>query len=260
MLVRSFTVSKLFNKISGTRNVINQFCTRYTLFMCLFQYCYLLEFYVKCAALYWTFISQSFTRGHNSNGPVAGGVVVDECGHKVCLPSVAWNVFINGGWTLVREVVNQGFYCICIYSCTDNTTLYSWSKTLLRYYLAPGTLASDISCRMLYSGNCGCLSLTSSISKLTLMIVKCFRGRTAMSKVNTHRFRIGHILSRSILARVRMIPVESSIAKYDLSRAGCARKLNRSSLNVLLLWWRNSPALSPTFPMNVFRADSSSIS
>ena len=47
--------------------------------------------YVKRAALYQTFISQSFVRGNNSNDPVVGrvsGVVVDEGGHTVCLPSV----------------------------------------------------------------------------------------------------------------------------------------------------------------------------
>ena len=47
--------------------------------------------YVKRDALYRTFISQSFVRGHNSNDPVAGrvsGVVVDEGGHAVCLPFV----------------------------------------------------------------------------------------------------------------------------------------------------------------------------
>ena len=45
----------------------------------------------KRAALYRTFISQSFVRGNNSKDPVAGrvsGVVVDEGGHAVCLPSV----------------------------------------------------------------------------------------------------------------------------------------------------------------------------
>ena len=47
--------------------------------------------YVKPAALYQTLISQSFVRGNNSNDQVAGrvsGVVVDEGGHTVCLPSV----------------------------------------------------------------------------------------------------------------------------------------------------------------------------
>ena len=61
--------------------------------------------YVKRAALYRTFISQSFVRGNNSNDPVAGrvsGVVVDEGGHTVCLPSVTWNVVVNGGWSLMR--------------------------------------------------------------------------------------------------------------------------------------------------------------
>ena len=65
-------------------------------------------------ALYRTFISQSFVRGNNSNDPVAGhvsGVVVDEGGHTVCLPSVTWNVVVDGGWSLMRGVVNEGFYC-----------------------------------------------------------------------------------------------------------------------------------------------------
>ena len=47
--------------------------------------------HVKRATLYRTFISRSFVRGNNSNDPVAGrvsGVVVDEGGHAVCLPSV----------------------------------------------------------------------------------------------------------------------------------------------------------------------------
>ena len=74
--------------------------------------------YVKRAALYRTFISQSFVSGNNSNDPVAGsvsGVVVDEDGHAVCLPSVTWNVVVlNGGWSLMRGVVNEGFYCIMI--------------------------------------------------------------------------------------------------------------------------------------------------
>ena len=56
MLVRSFTV----NKISGTRRVINHFCIRYAIFLCSFEYCHLLELYVKCAALYRTLIPQSF--------------------------------------------------------------------------------------------------------------------------------------------------------------------------------------------------------
>ena len=70
--------------------------------------------YVKRAALYRTFISQSFVRGNNSNDPVAGrvsGVVVDEGGHTVCLSSVTRNVVVNGGWSLMRGVVNEGFYC-----------------------------------------------------------------------------------------------------------------------------------------------------
>ena len=38
-------------------------------------------------------------------------VVVDEGEHTVCLPSVTWNVVVNGGWSLMRGVVNEGFYC-----------------------------------------------------------------------------------------------------------------------------------------------------
>ena len=71
--------------------------------------------YVKRAAIYLTFISQSFARGNNSKDPGVGrvsGVVVDEGGHTVCLLSVTWNVVVNGGWSLMRGVVNEGFYCI----------------------------------------------------------------------------------------------------------------------------------------------------
>ena len=52
MLVRSFTV----NKISGTRHQPRD--TQY--FLCSFEYCHLLELYVKCAALYRIFIAQAF--------------------------------------------------------------------------------------------------------------------------------------------------------------------------------------------------------
>ena len=89
--VRSFTVSNLFNEISTTTNVINHVCMRYALFMCSFEYCHLLELDVKCAALHRTFIPQSFITGNNSNSTVAGlvrGVVVEEGGHVVSLPSV----------------------------------------------------------------------------------------------------------------------------------------------------------------------------
>ena len=56
--------------------------------------------YVKRAALYRTFTSLPFVRGNNSNESVAGrisGVVVDEGGHTVCLPSVTINVVVKGG-------------------------------------------------------------------------------------------------------------------------------------------------------------------
>ena len=52
-----------FGRSSSTRlagRVINHFCTRYAIFLCSFQYCQLLELYVKCAAIYRTFIPQSF--------------------------------------------------------------------------------------------------------------------------------------------------------------------------------------------------------
>ena len=71
--------------------MMNHFCTRYALFLRVrlstATYCS----YVKRTALYRTLISQSFVRGNNLNDPVAGrvsGVVVDEGGHAVCLPSV----------------------------------------------------------------------------------------------------------------------------------------------------------------------------
>ena len=106
-IIRLFTISKTFPcHITATTNVINHVCTR-----CALSATY---WYVKHAALYRIFISQSFVRGNNSNCPVAGrvsGVVVDERGHAVCLPSVTWNVVVNSGWSLMRGVVNEGFYC-----------------------------------------------------------------------------------------------------------------------------------------------------
>ena len=88
---------------------MNHFCMRYTLFACSATY-------VKLAAFNQTFISQSFVRGNNSNDPVVGrvsGVVVEEGGHTVCLPSITLNVVVNGGWSLMRGIVDEGFYCIC---------------------------------------------------------------------------------------------------------------------------------------------------
>ena len=49
---------------------MNHFCTRYAVFACSFEYATYWS-YVKRAALYRTFISQSFVRGNNSNDPVA---------------------------------------------------------------------------------------------------------------------------------------------------------------------------------------------
>ena len=53
MLVRSL----LSTRLAGC--VINHFFTRYSICLCPFEYCHLLELYVKCAALYRTFIPQS---------------------------------------------------------------------------------------------------------------------------------------------------------------------------------------------------------
>ena len=101
--------------------------------MCSFGYCHLLDFYVKCGALYRTFISQSLIRGNSSNGPVVGrfrGVVFDEGGHVRCLPSVTWNVVVNGGWSLMRGVVNEGFYCMFIIPLTTSTQAASTRHVL----------------------------------------------------------------------------------------------------------------------------------
>ena len=38
-------------------------------------------------------------------------MVVDEGEQLVCLPSVTLNAVVNGGWSLTRGVVKEGFYC-----------------------------------------------------------------------------------------------------------------------------------------------------
>ena len=48
----------LSTRLAG--RIINHFCTRYAIFLCSFEFCHLLELYVQCAALYRTFIPQSF--------------------------------------------------------------------------------------------------------------------------------------------------------------------------------------------------------
>ena len=59
----AFIQSCLFGRSLQTRlagRIINHFCTRYAIFLCSFQYCHLLKWYVTCAALRRTFIPQSF--------------------------------------------------------------------------------------------------------------------------------------------------------------------------------------------------------
>ena len=79
------------------RSVIHcqqDFCTRYAIFLCSFEYCHLLELYVKCAALYRTFILQSFwnTRCGRPRG------------RKFHLtPSLV----AFGGWSSVRDGTNR---------------------------------------------------------------------------------------------------------------------------------------------------------
>ena len=85
MLLSSHARSVVHSFKICQQDVINHFCTQYTIFMCSFEYCHLLELYVKCAALYRTFIPHSFIRGNNSNGPIAGCVwemVVGQGPHK----------------------------------------------------------------------------------------------------------------------------------------------------------------------------------
>ena len=101
MLVRSFTV----NKISGTR------CTRHAVFLYSFDYCQLLELYVNCAALYRTFIPQSFwntrcgrLRGrkfHLTRSLVAlegWSSVRDHTNRNHCPPHKIWSYNGDGRW------------------------------------------------------------------------------------------------------------------------------------------------------------------
>ena len=83
-----------------------------------FEYCHLLELYVKCAALYRTFIPHSFIRGNNSNGRslVAFGrwsSVRDRTNRKHCPSHEIWSY--------------KGFYCtVCtIFLCRFTNYLLS---------------------------------------------------------------------------------------------------------------------------------------
>ena len=41
-------------------------------------------------------------------------MVVGERPHTVKIPSVTGNMTVKGGWSLMRVVLNEGFYCIAI--------------------------------------------------------------------------------------------------------------------------------------------------
>ena len=88
MLVRSFTV----NNISGTRHQPLLHAI-HNLFMFV-EYCHLLELYVKCAALYRTFIPQSFwnTRCGRPRG-------------RKC--HLTRSLVVSEGWSLVRDRTNR---------------------------------------------------------------------------------------------------------------------------------------------------------
>ena len=105
MLVRSFTV----NIISGTRHQPLLHAI-HNLFMFV-EYCHLLELYVKCAALYRTFIPQSFwntrcgrPRGrkwHLTRSLVASkgwSLVKDRTNRKHCPSHEIWSYKRDGRW------------------------------------------------------------------------------------------------------------------------------------------------------------------
>ena len=75
------------------------------LFACSFTYCHLLELCKTCCPL---------SDIHFAVAGRVSGVVVDEGGHAVCLPSVTWNVVVNGGWSLMRGFTVVGKYSIAI--------------------------------------------------------------------------------------------------------------------------------------------------
>ena len=91
--------------------VINHFCTRYAIFFVFVEYCHLLEFYVKCAALYRTFIPQSIwntrcgcPRGrkfHLTRSLVASegwSLVRDRTNRKHCSSHEIWSYKRDGRW------------------------------------------------------------------------------------------------------------------------------------------------------------------
>ena len=88
MLVRSFTV----NNISGTRHQPLLHAIR-NLFVFV-EYCHLMELYVKCAALYRTFIPQSFWNTRRGR----------PRGRKIHL---TWSLVASKGWSLVRDRTNR---------------------------------------------------------------------------------------------------------------------------------------------------------
>ena len=92
-------------QITATTNVRNHFYTQYALFPCSFKYCQLLELCKLCcprSAIHFAVVRQGY---YNSKDLVVGcvsGVVVDNGGHAVWLPSVTLNVVVNGGCLLMR--------------------------------------------------------------------------------------------------------------------------------------------------------------
>ena len=99
----------LSTRLAG--RVINHFCTRYSMFLCSFKYCYLLELYVKCPALYRILIPQSFwnTRCGRSRGrtfhltrlPVGvegWSSARDRTSRKHCPSNEIWSCKGDGRW------------------------------------------------------------------------------------------------------------------------------------------------------------------
>ena len=113
MLVQSFMV----NKISGTHHqpLLHAICN----ISCSFEYCHLLELYVKCAVLYRTFMPQSFwstrcgrpwgRKFHLTRSLVAFGgwsSVRDSTNRKHCPSHEIWSNKGDGhwwGWSFYRD-------------------------------------------------------------------------------------------------------------------------------------------------------------
>ena len=82
----------LSTRLAG--RIINHFCMRYAIVLCPFDYCHLLQLYVKCAALYRTFVlgyaMWSSARDKIPSDPVVGrvwGMVIGQGPYKQKSPS-----------------------------------------------------------------------------------------------------------------------------------------------------------------------------